>query len=562
MLNNQTEAAEIYAMITNLVSLGERMSAAARRGNRAEVAQRGRYMGQALQALRSVSGRIDQEQPQITLNNFCRTAECSLLRVLTFRRDYPMKCEFELLPVLQELRMYFYYWGCVSPDKKKMKQYRKKELQELAANRYIDRAEQCGQYKYDLTIIIQGYNHLEDATKQCLKSLFEHLPGKLKYELILVNNGSSDGTKEFFERFHPTKQFDPAVNYGGQLALYRIYEGKYILFISNDVFVLHHSIRNMLRCVNSNPDISFLVPQTPNISNLQVLGITCDCSCFSAAVEQYALTNNRYDPRRHIQRARLCNPLSIQRAVDFFSSQGVLYSGIFYADKPGLSFPDDAMSILINRRGGKNVLQKDAFCYHMGQLTIKDDVAKAGESQFYNEGRRAFYKEFGVDPWGTGFCFDPNLIQALGFFKKSHINILGINSGLGDNPLQVKECYKEYLGIRDVTLYCTYWNRAAGQSMAGIADIHKTVSTARQLRNVFPGVQFDHIIMEEAFPDGSDAVPLISILQQRLTLEGTFVLKLDSSALAAAQKRYPQAKFCPGNDGIWMIGGANTSGAV
>lgn len=84
-------------------------------------------MGQALQALRAVPVRIDREQPQITLNNFCRTAECSLLRVLAFQKDYAMKCKFELLPVLQELRMYFYYWGCVFPDKKKIKKYRRKE---------------------------------------------------------------------------------------------------------------------------------------------------------------------------------------------------------------------------------------------------------------------------------------------------------------------------------------------------------------------------------------------------------------------------------------------------
>lgn len=562
MVSNQTEAMEIYALITNLVALGKHMSDAARCGNRVEVTQCGRYMGEALQALRSVSGQIDQEQPQITLNNFCRTAECSLLRVLTFRRDYPMKCEFELLPVLQELQMYFYYWGCVFPDKKKMKQYRKKGLQELASNRYIDRAEAEGHYKYDLTIKIQAYNHLNDATKQCIEYLFRHLPGNLNYELILVNNGSSDGTKEFFERYRPTKQMDMAINHGGRISYFRTYEGRYVLEVSNDVFILHHSLRNMLKCMNRNPEVSFIVPQTPNISNLQALGIPCDCSRFTGEIAKYACANNAYDPNRHIQRARLCNPLSLFRAKDIFSRSGVLFSGLFYSENMVVAFPDDAISLLLNRMGRKNVLQKDAFCYHMGQLTIKDDVAREGESKLYHQGQIAFYNEFGVDPWGTGFCFDPNLIQALGFFKKSHINILGVNSGLGDNPLQIKECYKEYLGIRDVTLYCTYWNRTAGQSMAGIADIHKTVSTARQLRNVFPGVQFDHIILEEPFPDGSDAALLISILQQRLTPEGTFVLKLDSSALAAAQKRYPQAKFCPGNDGIWMIGGASTSGEV
>ena len=53
--------------------------------------------------------------------------------------------------------------------------------------------------------------------------------------------------------------------------------------------------------------------------------------------------------------------------------------------------------------------------------------------------------------------------------------------------------------MKDVTLYCIYQDRATGQGMAGIVDIHKTVSTPNQLRNIFPGIKFDHIIMEDPF---------------------------------------------------------------
>lgn len=555
MLRNQKEAARIYDLTEMLVSLAEYMSETARQGNRDTVARCGACLGRALQGLRSISKQVDGEQPQITMNNFCRTAECSLLRVLAFRRDYAMKCEFELLPVLQEMRMYFYYWGLVFPDKKKIARYRKKTLPKLAANRYVDQAEKNGHYKYDLTVTIQAYNHLEDATKQCLKSLFEHLPGSINYELILVNNGSTDGTKELFEQFHPTKQFDAALNYGGQLAMFRLYEGRYVLAISNDVFVLHHAIQNMLRCMGSDPDIAFLVPQTPNISNLQTIGISCDCSGFSKEVEEYAIQNNRYDPYRHIQRSRLCNPLSLLRSADFFSGRGVLFSGLFYADKLGLSFPDDAMSILVNRMGKKNVLQKDAFCYHMGQLTIKNDVARAGEQEFYMQGRRAFYREFGIDPWGTGFCFDLGLFQELNLFRRPHIDILGINSGLGDNPLQIKECYKEHLHNTDVALYCVYQNEAAGRSMAGIADNHKLIRTPEELETVFDGIKFDHIVMEDPFSKPVNIQWLLSLFCARLHAHGTFALRLGEQEMAMVREQYPRLKFSKGNGAFWVIGG-------
>lgn len=562
MLKNQKEAAAIYALLTDLVSLCERMSDAAKCGDREEAAHLGRFIGQALQALRTVSGRIDQEQPQITLNNFCRTAECSLLRVLAFRRDYAMKCEFELLPVLQELRMYFYYWGCVFPDKKKIKQYRKKELRELASNRYIDKAEADGHYKYDLTITVQAYNHLEDATKQCIESLFHHLPGNLNYELILVNNGSSDGTKEFFEQYHPTKQIDMAVNYGGHLSFFRTYEGKYVLAISNDVFVLDHSIQNMIQCISSTPDAAYIVPQTPNISNLQALDIPCDCGHFSIKTVRYAQSNNRYDPARHIQRARLCNPITLYRAQDHFSSNGILLGGQLYSEDATSAFPDDAMSLLINRAGKKNILQKDAFCYHMGQLTIKEDEAKKGKDRLYQQGRLAFYREFGVDPWGTGFCFDLYLIRALTFYKKDHINIWGINSGLGDNPLQIKEYYKEYLHITDVTLYCTYQDRIAGLGMAGVADIHTAAGTSRQLKNVFANVVFDYIILEDRFTGESDMDALIKMLRTRLSEDGCLAVRLREEEASAAKKGYPEFRLVSGTFGVWMIGGSDNYAAV
>lgn len=555
MLKDQKRAAQIYDLIESLVSLADHMSDAACQGDRDTVARCGEYLGKGVQSLRAVSGQIDEEQPQITMYNFCRTIECSLLQVLAFRRNYTMKCEFELLPVLQELRMYFYYWGMVFPNKKKIARYRKRDLPRLAANRYIDRAEESRKYKYDLTITIQAYNHLEDATKHCVKSLFEHFPGNLNYELILINNGSSDGTREFFARLCPTKQLDAAVNFGMQTALFRIYEGRYILNISNDVFVLHHAVQNVLRCMDSDPDIAFLVPQTPNTSNLQALDIPCDCTRFSEKVVQYAFQNNQYDPNRHIQRSRLCNPLSLLRATDCFSGRGILFSGLFYADKTGLSFPDDAMSILINRAGKKNVLQKDAFCYHMGQLTIRDDVAKAGEQEFYRQGRQAFYREFGVDPWGTGFCFDPYLLQNIPLFRQPHIDILGINSGLGDNPLQVKECYKELFHNMNVTLYCVYQDRVAGQSMAGIADVHTPLQTPKALETVFSEVKFDHILMEDPFSKPVDLRWLLNVFCARLHPHGSFTLRLNEREAELVRERYPKIKCCRGSAGIWAIGG-------
>ena len=47
-----------------------------------------------------------------------------------------------------------------------------------------------------VSIIIPCFNAVE-YTKQCMESVLIHT--NVNYELILINNGSTDGTKEYFE---------------------------------------------------------------------------------------------------------------------------------------------------------------------------------------------------------------------------------------------------------------------------------------------------------------------------------------------------------------------------
>ena len=50
----------------------------------------------------------------------------------------------------------------------------------------------------DVSIIIITYNTLR-MTSDCLESIFEKTQD-IKYEVILVDNASTDGSKEFFKK--------------------------------------------------------------------------------------------------------------------------------------------------------------------------------------------------------------------------------------------------------------------------------------------------------------------------------------------------------------------------
>ena len=175
-----------------------------------------------------------------------------------FRSDCGMclrKIEFELLPLLQEAYASYYFFQYIADHPEHLPEYQAHEQARLYRNEYIDEALERGSFKYELSIYVLGYNKL-DYTKMCVESLLANLPANLNYELILINHGSSDGTKEYFESFHPDKQLDIAVNGGGADAVYRILEGEFVLMISNDVVLTPHAIENMLACIRSDPMIA------------------------------------------------------------------------------------------------------------------------------------------------------------------------------------------------------------------------------------------------------------------------------------------------------------------
>src|SRR5690606_12729380 len=50
---------------------------------------------------------------------------------------------------------------------------------------------------HQVSIVLLAYNNLA-YTKECLESILQHT-GDVDYELILVNNGSTDATQAYFE---------------------------------------------------------------------------------------------------------------------------------------------------------------------------------------------------------------------------------------------------------------------------------------------------------------------------------------------------------------------------
>ncbi|GMQ63298.1 glycosyltransferase family 2 protein [Vallitalea maricola] len=476
------------------------------------------------------------------------------LKLLYTSRSLRMseKIEFEVIPLLIDMKLKLYFFSCIYPNKTKMIDYYSNEMINMCSNKFIDRSEEMQSYKYDISIIITGYNKL-DYTKLCIDSLLKNIPKGLTYELILVNHGSSDGTKEYFESISPTKQLDICKNGVGLSAVYRIVEGKYVLSVSNDVLIANNTIQNMIACMESDNSIAWVVPSTPNISNLQQI-----FSDYKSIDEMYnfALQNNKRDKFRWEQRAKLCNPIDLKRSKVFFSMNGIGWGGYLHTFK-NMSFPDDKLSFLLRRNGYKMMLAKDAYCYHFGSITLKNDISKyvdnngnKGFNAYYLDGRKEFLEIFGIDPWGVGFCWEPDLFKYLPCNEINDLNVLGINCGIGSNPLKVKESIKENVHNLKVKIYNITDEHCYIQDLKGVSDIAEYVPSIEDLNSFFSNEKFKYIIIESKFETYENPLKILDKLKNNIVEDGILAIKIQQKEL----KDVIKLKF---NDviesGQWMI---------
>lgn len=529
MIKNQNIVAQALSIIDTCIELSEYFL------QREEIPTYGQLitdLDDGLKALLYLSKDFEKEMPTI---KFVSTVENIQYASLQAIKKTSLKIlQFEAIPLMEELRYMIYYWGSIYPDKKKIDEFMKNEVKLFCSNKYIDESEHSGKYKYELSISVLAYNKLE-YTKLCVQSILDTVPENLSYELILINHGSTDGTQEYFESINPHKIFQLYRNNGNYSAVSRIIEGKHHLTFCNDVVALPNAIENMLKLASEDEKVAYIVPSTPNVSNLQV--IPGDYSNFDEMIT-FGEFNNKYDAYRHEQRVRLCNPATFAPSCYSVGSQQGVFAGRYQYSADFTSFGDDKISLIYRRNGLKCILQKDAYCHHFGSVTIKDEVSLRNEQEYYNNGRIAFFKAYGIDPWGTGFCYDYELMQALPLDKTGHVDILGINCGIGSNPLKIKESIKENIHNLNVRVYNLTDKEQYKEDLKGVSDYVEIWTNNEKIDSFFEQQNYDYIIWEDTF-DTDEVNKIIAIdLLKRLKNNGYFIINTKNMNVKEFLLRY------------------------
>ncbi len=522
MIKNQELTHQLLTMTETLIEAAEMLCQYTAEQNHDGFRTLSADMYNMLTAIIEAAPPLDEEEDGIHLLASSASMRDSLVRITYCEQHDPEKAvhkiEYELIPLAETMLNAIYYWGCVYPDREKTDSYNKNERYKLCQNVYLAHAQETGEYLYDLSIVIIAYNKLK-YTKMCVESLLRFIPKDLKYELILMNHGSSDGTKEYFESIHPDKQIDISINGGGFSAVERIQEGKYTLFVSNDVVVTPHAIENMLRCIESDESIAWVVPATANICNYQTLPLqynTID-DLWEAAEK-----NNVSNPFRWEQRSRLCNPIELRKNYIFEKTKPEYYG---YGSKIPFAFNDDKISLLLRRDHYKMMLAKDAYCHHFGSVTLTEEFRTYGENKAYLEGRKCFCNEFHVDPWGKGMCYDRFLFGKLPCDKTTPVKILGVNSGLGSNPLKIKESLKENVHNLNCKIYSFTSEPEFIKDLGGVSNEVYQFAAWKDLDPYRHADGFDYILIESGLENEKDYQNILRNLTGYMNQDGYMIVK-------------------------------------
>lgn len=458
-------------------------------------------LAEGIVAVRDVAAREPGDDACSRLGKACICAAESLrdIRQLAERKsqEASWKLECELLMILENMTLEFYYRELVCEHPEKIGEFRER-VRRMGNYYRLDQPEKEREYICDLSINVTAYNHL-NVTKICVEHILRNLPEGITYELILYNHGSDDGTREYFESIEGAHVVNVAVNRAFVDMSMRYIRGKYLLSVSNDVFVGKNAIENMYRAIAGHDDYGWIVPSTPHVSNNQT--IPANYNNFQGFLT-FAEHNNIYDEKRHEMRTRLCNPLYMIR-TDLLNQSELEICKHNYSISASPLFPDDRRSLWMRRKGYKNILAKDAYCHHVGSVTLKNDFdSEQSWEKFYNAGREEFYGYFGVDPWGTGVCFEEKLFDTWKLPKIDRAAVLGLNCGFGSNSLKVRELLKE-TGAKAGTLYNGTQEECWLQDLKGISDEAFMFNSLQEIAGKTGRSRFDFIVIDDVLKDCS-----------------------------------------------------------
>jgi GT2 family glycosyltransferase len=266
---------------------------------------------------------------------------------------------------------------------------------EAALSYYQGRAELLPQVSPDrslpgVSILVLTYNHLL-MSQVCLHSIYCNTTYP-NFEVIVVDNGSTDGTPEWlqtFARAHPdlslvlnseNRGFAAGNNQGARQAA-----GDYLVFLNNDTIVTSGWIEGLLAYLQADPNIGLVGPVTNSTGNEARIPVDYDSP---AGLEAFAARLAREMPGRSFDIRSLALYCAMARRDQFLTLGGL-------DERFGAGmFEDEDLAVRYQQAGLRLACAEDVFIHHFWRAVF-GSMEKDRYDRLFNENRRKFEEKWG-----------------------------------------------------------------------------------------------------------------------------------------------------------------------
>lgn len=242
-----------------------------------------------------------------------------------------------------------------------------------------------------ISVIILSYNSFHQTTGPCLESIFQN-GGKADFEVIVVDNGSSDDTIAHLERIQ-NEHTNLRCFYNGHNAGFaagnnmgiKAARGNFLVLLNNDTIVTKGWLEKLITPLMEDETIGLIGPVTNSAGNEQAI---------------YA-TGNKMQMILE-QGEEWCNAskdCSFQTdLLGFFcvAMKKELPEQIGYLDESfGLGFyEDDDFCHRVQKSGLRLICREDVFIYHQGSATFQCSTRNAVK-QLIKDNSKRFEQKIG-----------------------------------------------------------------------------------------------------------------------------------------------------------------------
>ncbi|CUS97754.1 Glycosyltransferase, GT2 family [Candidatus Chrysopegis kryptomonas] len=246
------------------------------------------------------------------------------------------------------------------------------------------------------SIIIPVFNQLE-YTKLAIESIrkYTYIP----YELIVVDNASTDGTYQYLSTLQDAKLIRNPENYGFPKAVNQGIahaEGDYIVILNNDVIVTDKWLERLIEHLKKDNSIGIVGPMSNYVNGIQILkeadkfyledGKVNEVKLQKFAEDIYA--KNKGEKIIFPRIAGLC--MVIKREV-------IEKIGAFDERFTPGNFEDDDYCLRAVLAGFKIAVAKDVFIHHFGSKSFKSNGIKKFLA-LLERNKKIFIEKWGADP--------------------------------------------------------------------------------------------------------------------------------------------------------------------